>query len=225
MARRRTDLVKAGAPAPLPDPSAGPLPGPLHEPLPEPPSPDRPEDVLALPPDARDISAELAAPPRRRLPWGTLLLAACVVAALGFTGGVLVGKQRPDSGGTGFSAARGGGAAGGAGRAAAAAGRTFGGRGAGGSGGAAGTSGGLTVGTVKLVDGSTVYVSDPQGDIVKVTTGKSTTVSTTATGKVSDLKPGQTVTVRGTSAPSGDLTATTITEGGPTSFFATGSTR
>ncbi|MYS19202.1 hypothetical protein GTW78_02760, partial [Streptomyces sp. SID4948] len=54
---------------------------------------ERPEDILAEPPDARDISAELAAPPRRKLPWLTLALSACIVAAGAFAGGALVEKN------------------------------------------------------------------------------------------------------------------------------------
>ncbi|MDI5962020.1 hypothetical protein [Streptantibioticus silvisoli] len=222
MARRRTDLVKAGAPAPAPEPSGELLPQPRT-------APDtaelvlRPEEVLAVPPDARDISAELAAPPRRRLPWATLLLSGCVVAALAFTGGVLVEKNQSPAGARGGAAAFAG-ARGGAAGSGAAAGRTFGGtRGgtaAGAAGGAAGgAAAGMTTGTVKLVDGSTIYVSDAQGDIVKVTTAKSTTVSESKNGKVADLQPGQTVTVRGSADSSGDIKASTVTEGGLTGGF------
>ncbi|CAG6397363.1 hypothetical protein [Actinacidiphila cocklensis] len=185
----------------------------------------RPEDVLAEPPDARDITAELAAPPRRKLPWLTLVLSAGIVAAAAFAGGALVEKHHLNgtaSAGNpfaGLTGARSGAGAGtGTGR--------FGGA-AGGTGATAGTgtgtgaaAGGLTFGTVKLVDGSTIYVTDAQGDIVKVTTGASTKVTESKDGKVSDLKPGQTVTVRGTQGASGGITATTVTEGAtaPTGF-------
>jgi hypothetical protein len=171
----------------------------------------RPEDVLAEPPDARDVSAELAAPPRRRLPWLTLLLSAGVVAVAAFTGGVLVEKHHKDSASP-LSGARSGSSAG-AGRA----GGGFGGFGGATAGTGAGTgagAGGLTLGTVKLVDGDTIYLTDAQGDTVKVTTDGSTKVTKTEDGKVSDLKPGQTVTVRGTRSASGDVTATTVTQGG-----------
>lgn len=61
-----------------------------------------PEGILSEPPDTRDISAELAAPPRPRLPWLTLLLSGGVVAGLAFTGGALVEKGHlQGSGGTG----------------------------------------------------------------------------------------------------------------------------
>lgn len=168
----------------------------------------RPEDVLAEPPDARDITAELAAPPRRGLPWLTLLLSAGIVAAAAFTGGALVEKHHLNGTASASNPFAGlGGARSGAG---AGTGR-FGGAGAAAGTGAA--AGGLTFGTVKLVDGSTIYVTDAQGAIVKVTTGASTKVTESRDGKVSDLKPGQTVTVRGTRGASGDISAATVTEG------------
>ncbi|MFC4034309.1 hypothetical protein ACFO3J_22930 [Streptomyces polygonati] len=199
---------------------------------------ERPEDILAEPPDARDISAELAAPPRRKLPWLTLLLSACVVAAGAFAGGALVEKNHLGgarsnpfaqlaAGRTGAGGATGGrsfggfggfgGGAGGTGAGGAGAGTgtgAAGGAGAG-AGAAGGAGGGVTFGTVKLVDGSTIYVTDAQGNIVKVTTAGSTKVSETKDGKVSDLKAGQSVTVRGSQQSNGDIKATTVTQGSP----------
>jgi hypothetical protein len=180
-----------------------------------------PEDILAEPPDALDISAELAAPPRRKLPWLTLVLGAAVVAGLGFIGGVQVEKGQAPTGGGGrnFSAAAGATGAGatGSGRTRGSGGGTggaggFGGFGGGGFGGGAG--GGATVGTVKLVDGSTLYVADASGNLTKVTTSGSTKVSLSTTGTVTDLKPGSTVTVRGTTDSSGDVAASTVTQVG-----------
>ncbi|MFI0895447.1 hypothetical protein [Streptomyces sp. NPDC020983] len=173
----------------------------------------RPEDVLAEPPDARDISAELAAPPRRGLPWLTLALSACVVAAGAFIGGVYVEKHHLNgSPSQNPFAAAGSGRTGGAG-ATAGAGRGFGGTGAGTG---TGAGGGLTFGTVKLVDGDTIYLTDAQGNTVKVTTTGSTKVTESRAGKVADLKAGQTVTVRGTADSSGNVAATTVTEGATT---------
>ncbi|WP_052069592.1 hypothetical protein [Streptacidiphilus albus] len=175
-----------------------------------------PEDILAEPPDARDIAAELSAPPRRKLPWLTLILAAGVIAAGSFWGGAMVQKNSgSSSSGTAasFAARFRSGAAGGA------AGGATGGAAAGGFGRAGGTGGGSasgtgsTTGTVKLIDGSTIYVTDSSGNIVKVTTGSSTSVSIASTGTVSQLQPGQTVTVRGATDSSGDLAATSVTEG------------
>ena len=183
---------------------------------------ERPEDILAEPPDARDISAELAAPPRRKLPWLTLVLAACIVAAGAFSGGALVEKHHLNgttTAGRGFTLPTGASGRTGTGTGS---GRTFGGFGAAGgtgSGTAGGTGSGVTIGTVKLVDGSTIYVSDAQGDIVKVTTGGSTKVTESRTGKVSDLKAGQSVTVLGAKKSNGDVAATTVTEGGAAGGF------
>lgn len=165
-----------------------------------------PEEILAEPPDTRDIVGELAAPPRRKLPWLTLALAGGVIAAIAFAGGAMVEKNvKPAT----TTAAAGGfagftrGAAGGA-------------AGTGGLGTGTGTAGGATTGTVKLVDGSTVYLTDSSGNIVKVTTGSSTKVTLSSTGKVGDLKAGETVTVRGTTDSSGNLAATTVSEGATT---------
>ncbi|GGU05984.1 DUF5666 domain-containing protein [Streptomyces violascens] len=174
-----------------------------------------PEDILAEPPDARDISAELSAPPRQRLPWLTLLLSGSLVAGLAFAGGALVEKNQ-SQGGTPSAAARGGAAQNGQGGQRQGFGAGQGGQRQGG--GIPGAAGGLTIGTVKLVDGSTIYVTDTQGNVVKVTTAGSTQVTESKSGKVSDLQPGQTVTVRGSQNASGDVAATTVTQGGASGF-------
>jgi len=166
-----------------------------------------PEEILAEPPDARDIAAELAAPPRRKLPWLTLALCGGVIAAAAFAGGALVEKNNVKGGGSNPGAA-----AGFAGFARGGAGATAGAGGAARPGGG-GTGGGATTGTVKLVDGTTVYLTDSSGNVVKVTTGTSTKISVTRNGKVSDLQPGQSVTVLGSTDSSGSLAATTVTEG------------
>ncbi|MFE4952580.1 hypothetical protein ACFRCW_00355 [Streptomyces sp. NPDC056653] len=214
MARHRNP-VKPAAREPAPAPPDEPLPGtaPGIPVAPDsggrPEDAEQPEDVLAAPPDMRDISAELNAPPRRKLPWPALLLSAAVIAALAFTGGVLVEKGQ-SSGSSGPGGALAGGAGGG--RPGGVMGGGAGGQAPGGNAAAGGS--GMTVGTIKVIDGSTIYVTDPQGAVIKVTTGTSTQVSKSTTGKVSDLKPGQTVTVRGSQSSSGDITATTVTEGG-----------
>ncbi|MEY9964180.1 putative membrane protein YgcG [Streptacidiphilus sp. MAP12-16] len=166
-----------------------------------------PEDILAESPDARDVAAELAAPPRRKLPWLTLLLATGVIAAGAFAGGAYVEKNNNPTAANPFTAARSGAAAG--------AGRT--GTAGAGSGSGSGSAGsGSTTGTVKLIDGNTIYVTDSSGNVVKVTTGSSTTVSVAKTGKTSDLQPGQTVTIRGTTDSTGNVAASSVTEGGTT---------
>jgi hypothetical protein len=187
-----------------------------------------PEDILAEPPDARDIGAELAAPPRRKLPWLTLLLAGGVIAAAGFAGGALVEKNNgggSSSAASAFAKLRSGatgGAAGAGGFSRSGGASAAGGFGGGGFGGGGGAAGGATTGTVKLVDGNTIYVTNSSGNIVKITTGGSTTVSIAQSGKVSQIQPGQTVTVRGTTDSSGNVTATSVTEGGTTTGAGAG---
>ncbi|MFC1439361.1 hypothetical protein ABUW04_13950 [Streptacidiphilus sp. N1-10] len=175
-----------------------------------------PEAILAEPPDTRDISAELAEPPRRKLPLLSMLLFAGMIAGLGFAGGAYYEKQNPSTSSTaGAGFARTGAAPGGF--SAEGAGGGFGGGAPGGTGGTGtGSSTSSTSGTVKLVDGSTVYLTTSSGSVIKVTTKSSTKVTTTKTGKTTDLTPGQTVTVEGTTDSSGSVAATTVTEAAPT---------
>jgi hypothetical protein len=179
--------------------------------------------VAEAPPQAPaphyETPLELPRRPRRRLlsplPLGLLgvLLIAC-----GFIGGVLIEKGQSTSGGSGapssiasrFAALRGGAArSSGAGKSAATA--------AGGSAGAptgagfAG-SGSATVGSVSFVEGKTLYVTDTEGNTVKVQAGGATitkTVSTSAHG----IHPGETVIVSGTAGASGTVKAASIRVG------------
>lgn len=182
--------------------------------------------LLSTAPDARDVTAELAAPPRRRLPWPTLVLAGAVIATGAFAGGVWYqqdhgstgsGKaaaagQQPRAGASGFGGGQNGTRRGGQGT---------GGAGQGGQGAGQGAQGGFTRGTVKAVDGTTVYLTDANGNTVKVTTGDATKVQLNKEGKVTDLQPGQSVTVVGTPAADGGYAATQLVEGG-TGFGAGG---
>ena len=143
----------------------------------------------------------------------TRVLLVLIVLSVGFLGGALVDRwQRPSSSSNNlasvisqFRNGRGrGGAAGGSG------GSGGGGAAASFFGGAGG--GGATVGTVKLVDGTNVYVQDTAGDDIKVTTSPSTQVTVSKPGKVSDLAPGSTVIVLGQASSDGTtIAATTIT--------------
>ncbi|MEV7021722.1 hypothetical protein [Kitasatospora sp. NPDC093558] len=156
--------------------------------------------LLATPPDARDVAAELAAPPRRPLPWLSLLLAGGVIATGAFAGGVWYQKGNGSSAPTPRAAAP---ASGGFGQN----GSRRGGQGQGGQ-------PGFTRGTVKAVDGTTVYLTDANGNTVKVTTGDATKVQLTKDGKVADLQPGQSVTVVGTPDAGGGYMASQLVEGG-----------
>jgi hypothetical protein len=139
----------------------------------------------------------------------TRVLLVLIVLSVGFLGGALVDRwQRPSSSSSSslasalsqFRAGRGG--RGGSG-----------GSGAAGAGGFAGFGGAAaanaTIGTVKLVDGTNVYVQDTAGDDIKVTTSPSTQVTVSQPGKVSDLKPGATVIVLGQASSDGTTVAAT----------------
>jgi hypothetical protein len=172
--------------------------------------PDATEGIEAV------LGFELPPPvePRRRsrVNIATAVLAALVFAAGAFYAGVRVEKSKAKTSTTGslaaafsrFAGARGTGAAGGTGA-----------RGTGtgtGLGGAA--AAGVTVGTVKLVDGNNVYVTDTAGGITKVAVGSSATVTVSSSGKVSDVKPGDTVIVRGAAGSDGTVNATSLSDSG-----------
>ncbi|MCP2241285.1 hypothetical protein [Lentzea aerocolonigenes] len=69
-----------------------------------------------------------------------------------------------------------------------------------------------TTGTIDHVDGTTVYVKTPNGQIVKVSTSDTTKVQITSEGKLSDLKAGQQVVVQGQAGQDGTVTGQTITQ-------------
>jgi hypothetical protein len=196
------------------------------------------EDLLGVPRDAqvatpidnRDIVdsddrelgrllAERA--PRAHLPWVTAVLGALILLSAGYVAG---GYHYRNSGGsgtgtaTGFAAARAAatGARGAEGGAAATSSRTApsGTTGTTGGAGRFGAAGGATIGTVKLVDGNNVYLTDTSGATIKVTLAPKATVTVTKAGKLSDLAPGTTVVVVGQTAADGTVTATAVTQGG-----------
>ena len=165
-------------------------------------------------------SDEDAPPPRPRRKLLTPVsggLAAIVLVAAGFIGGVQVQKHQGGSGGGGgASGARGAFAArlgaAGAGGVAATPGSGQGqaaGGGATGRSGAAGSS--ATVGTVANVKGSTLYVTGTDGTTVKVKTDDNSKVTRNAGAGVASVHPGDTVIVQGAKATSGTVTASSIT--------------
>jgi hypothetical protein len=188
---------------------------------------DSDADLLALPPRADDLGAALAArPPRAKLPKVTTSLVAALLICGGFLSGVLVQKHLGASsngrGGGNFSFA--GGTRGGTGAGATGSGGGFfgrGGTGTGGSGsgtgtGTGGAGGGAITGKVTVVSGNTLYVTAADGSVYTVTTTGTTTVKVTAAGSLSQLKPGQTVVIAGSSDNNGNVTATSITANGTT---------
>lgn len=182
------------------------------EPRSKPDEPEMPaEELLAIPPRAEHLAEELQArPPRAKLPRVTLALGSAALVAVGFAGGVLVQKHFGHGSGTNapnraaaFASAfarNGSGAGPGAGT----------GRGAGG-GGFGGFGGNSISGTVTVVSGDTLYVTAANGTVYTVKTSGSTTVSISSSGTLSQLKPGQTVTIAGSADSAGTVTATSIT--------------
>jgi hypothetical protein len=169
-------------------------------------------DLLSSPIDDDDteLTAVLTRRPRAKLPSLTLILAAIVVASVGFLGGALVGKHYGSSSSGNLAAefSRLAGA-----RASASPGSSsgtgFAGRG---GGGLFGGGGNATIGTIKLVDGHTVYVQTTAGDIVQVATSAGTKVTVSSTVPVKDLQPGETVIVEGSKNSSGAIAATSISQ-------------
>jgi hypothetical protein len=173
-------------------------------------------DVLSSPIDDDDdeLTAVLTRRPRAKLPSLTLVLAAIVVASAGFLGGAMVGKHYGSSSSGNLAAAFSRLAARSSASASAGSGGTgsgFGGSGFGGRGGLFG-GGNATVGTIKLIDGGTVYVQTTAGDIVQVATSTGTKVTVSSTVPVKDLRPGETVIVEGSKNSSGAIAATSISQ-------------
>ena len=84
------------------------------------------------------------------------------------------------------------------------------GRGTGGAGGFPGASSSGTAGTVTDIIGSTLYVTTASGNLVAVTVGTNATVDRNAKSSLAALQPGDTVTVQGTKARNGSVTASSV---------------
>jgi hypothetical protein len=188
--------------------------------------PDTFTDPLALlsePATVDDLTPALAKRPRAKLPSLTMFLMALVIAGAGFYAGALVGKHHTSSGTGGFAAFRGAGTASATG--AAGTGRTgTGGAGAGGflGGGATGAASADTIGTIKLIDGNTVYVQTEAGDIVQVQVSSATKITISSSGTVKNLAPGQTVIVGGAKNSSGAVSATSVSQSSGLGAFGGG---
>ena len=121
-------------------------------------------------------------------------LAALLVAAAGFIGGVEAQKSQGSSGNATAAAALQAGGGGTSGR----------------PGGFAGASGNATVGSVKSKDGRWLYVQDTSGNTVKVRTTSTSKVTRTAKASPSAIHPGDRVIIEGTKSSGGTITATQI---------------
>jgi hypothetical protein len=171
-------------------------------------------DVLSSPLDDGDeLTAVLTRRPRAKLPSLTVVLVAIVVASAGFIGGIMVGKHYGSSGSSSLASRFGAfAAAAGASPSASTGARSRTGLGGAGGGFGGFAGGNATVGTIKLVDGSTVYVQTSAGDIVQVLTSSGTKVTVSTTVPVKDLRPGETVIVEGSKNSSGGVSATSISQ-------------
>jgi hypothetical protein len=176
---------------------------------------EQPEPLYPEVDGADDNIDDFVAPRRRRvLPSATWALLFALVGGGGFLAGV---KAQHSSGSTTTSGAAlanafrngGGRAAGGNGTGTGAGAGTGA---AGGQGGATAGPGGATIGQIKLVDGNNVYVSDAQGNVVKVHVGSTATVSMTQSAAVADLKAGANVLVRCAAGADGTVEATSVSD-------------
>lgn len=130
---------------------------------------------------------------RKRAHRLTYVLGGLALVAVGTFGGITIQKHE---GGSTTTASPTGANAG-----------NFAGRGAGGGAGGAGA----TVGTVKLIDGNSLYVTETNGTVVKVAINAASQLSKTDPATIKDLTPGETVIVRGATATDGSVTATAVT--------------
>jgi hypothetical protein len=157
-----------------------------------------------------DDAAFAAGPPRRRLPALTKILVLAIIGTLAFGGGVLVQKQHdatltaasrvPD-----FASLIGGGGGLPTGPSAA-------GVGTGSTAGASAGDAPVLVGTVESVSGSDLGVKDLGGTLHVVHATATTTLSIVGADWSGSLKPGATVSIQGTKAADGSVTATVVTQ-------------
>jgi hypothetical protein len=174
---------------------------------------DRSDVDLGEDPFDDDLSSQLKArTPLKLTSRTTLALSGVVLVVAGFLGGVLVQKNfgtttpaannRAGAFANGFGGTGGVGGAGGTG-----------GTGAGGTGGAGGAAAGrnAATGTVKFVDGTTIYLTGSDGSTITVKTSSTTAVRVLQTGSAKDIPVGATVVVQGTADADGIITATQVT--------------
>ncbi len=97
-----------------------------------------------------------------------------------------------------------------------------GGAGAAGAGAGAGAAGGdagakpAASGTVKVIDGNSIYVSQPDGTTKKVVANDSTRYTRTQPSTLRDVQPGDRVSVEGSSQPDGTVSAARVSDSAST---------
>ncbi len=184
----------------------------------------QPQTQIPTPPPNDDLQAMLRGGGGGRSTTFTLVLAAVALLAIGFIGGLIVGKHvestRQVAAGIGSrpgflgNGGNGGGLPGGG---------FPGGGSQGNNGGNGQANADITFGTIQSIDGDTITIRTQSGDTVTVKAGADTQVRVTKDGSVSDLSKGSTVVVAGTLNGS-TVDATSISEGGgfPGGFGGTG---
>ena len=186
--------------------------------------------------DADDLAALLAKRERAKPNRWTYLLGVGLVLVIGVVAGAWIGRTTAPTSGPSFPAGGfpgfrpGAGGAGGAGFPGAGfpgagfPGAGFGGPGETGGSATAGSSGGsATSGTVKLIDGQNLYITDASGATVKVKVGATATVTSQSPSTLADIPVGATVTISGSTGPDGTITAQSVTQGLSASASASGS--
>jgi hypothetical protein len=155
------------------------------------------------------LAGELLARRRKRLPLLTLALIVLAAAAAAFIGGIEAQKHwgKSNSSSSGLPSAA----------AAAFASRGFpsGTSSAAGAGAFPGFGGAnATTGTVTLIKGATLYVTNAAGNTVLVKTSARSRVSKSVSGSVKTIHPGDSVTVTGSQNKDGSISARQVTIGG-----------
>jgi hypothetical protein len=148
-----------------------------------------------------DFATQILARRRKRLPLLTALLCLAVIVGAAFAGGALVQKHW---GGTSSASS--------SGATAARAFRNFAGRAPGATffGGGGGGGSAATTGTVTLIKGSSLYVTDATGNTVIVHTSAASRVTKTVGASVKTIHPGDSVTVTGPQRKDGSYTGSAI---------------
>ena len=143
-----------------------------------------------------------------RIPVAALL--ALLIAAGAFWGGAAVQKSRENGAGGATSALRSL-FAGRSGRSSSRSGGLFGALG----GASGGASGPAATGTLTVVEGSALYVTESSGTIVKVVLAPSAAVTRDAAATLSQLHPGDTIVIEGATGKDGTVTASSVSATAP----------
>lgn len=165
--------------------------------------------------DVHEPESILRRPRRRLLTPATALLFAVLVGIGGFIAGVQVEKGETSSSSSAPGAGRLAGLVGAAGRSTAAS-PSPGNRGFAAAGGA-----GATVGQVEYVSGADLYVTNLEGNTVKVLTGGAQ-ITKQVNSTVKGVHPGDTVIVQGATHSNGSVQAATVRDSGSSGAVTTG---